>query len=338
MADADLQDDMPGLPRRILDQREIDEVLGFAAPEPIADGDARVMVGAGAMPRERMPMLPLVFDDLCGRLSLSLRGLFGSETAVAVEALVPRRYRDLIDEIVLPAQLVTFAAEGWPGRGLLAMGPDFATLAFDTLLGARPGDMGGRVARPFSQIESVILTRIADAVLEEAQAAFRAVTPVAFTRERSESDPRLASIARPGETVLSALLRVSIGDGAGLVALVFPLATLEPARTALSATFMGTKAGRDDPWANHFATEIWQSNVETETVLHETRLPLRQVLALSVGDTLMFDMRPNDLVEVRCGGLPVTRGHIGRVEGRIAVRLVEPVLRPRAPDPEGLSL
>lgn len=337
MPDESPQDDQPRLRERVLDQHEVDEALGFQMPERLAESHARAMAGAGAMPRDRMPMLQIIFDDLCGRLSLSLRELFGTEAAVEMAALAPRRYLDMVDEIVLPAQLVTFAAEGWEGRGLLAAGPDFATLALATLLGARPGEGDRLVARPFSPIESVILTRIADAVLAEAEAAFRAVTPVAFRRRRVESDPRLVSIARAGDTVLAAVLRVSLGARSGVVVLAFPLAMLEPARAALRSTFMGDRSAEGDPWAGHLATEIWQSTVETETVLHETKLPLRQVLSLSVGDTLMFDMKPSDLVEIRCGGLPVTRGHIGRVEGRIAVQVIEPVLRPRGLHAEGLS-
>jgi flagellar motor switch protein FliM len=332
MADETLPEDQTLLRERILDQEEVDEALGFRLPDREPEGDARAMLGAGAAPRERMPMLPIVFDDLCGRLSLSLRELFGTETAVAVEGgLVPRRYADVIDEIVLPAQLVTFVAEGWAGHGLLAAGPEFATLALDTLLGGAGTDGGQPLTRPFSGIETAILGRIADVALGEAEAAFREVLPVAFRRDRIESDPRLVAIARSGEVVLPATLRVSLDGRSGRITLVLPLATLEPARAVLRSPFMGAKAGPDDQWAIHLATEAWQSTLEVETILHETRLPLRQVLALSVGDTLMFEMRPSDLVEVRCGGLPVTRGHIGRVDGRIAVQVVEPVLRPRAP-------
>ena len=337
MADDISAEGQDALRERILDQHEIDEAMGFAGPEAAPEGDARVMVGAGAVPRERMPMLPIILDDLCSRLSVTLRAFFGTEAAVSLETVAQRRYLDFLDDVVVPAQLVTFRAEGWDGFGLLAIGPDFATLALDTLLGGNSAE-GRPLTRPFSQIESVILSRIADSLLNQAEAAFCTVTPVAFRRDRIESDPRLVSIAQPGETVVSIALRISLDGRAALVLLALPLSTLEPARTALRSGFMGTKPGLEDHWATHFATEVWQSSVETETVLHETKLPLRQVLALAIGDTLMFDMRPGDLVEVRCGGLPITRGHIGRVEGRIAVQVAEPVLRPRAGHSEGMPL
>lgn len=320
---------------RILDQAEIDAVLGFEAPSRLHDGDARVMAGAGAVPRAPMPMLPVIFDDLRDRLSLGLRDLFGSDVAIDIETLAPRRNLDALDEIVLPAQFVVFAADGWEGQGLLATGPDFATLALETLLGAHPAGEPRLVTRPYSQIETMILARIADTVLGEAASAFGQAAPVTFRREKVESDPRLVSIARPGDTVLAATLRVSIGGHCGRLALILPMATLEPVRTALQSSYMGTKVA-DDPWGRHLATEIWQSEIEAETVLHETKLPLRQVLALAVGDTLMFDMKPSDLVEIRCGGLTVTRGQIGRVDGRIAVQVAEPASRPRASLSQGL--
>ena len=58
----------------LLDQSEIDLAMGFEAEAPRGvDGGARAMLGAGAMPRERMPMLPVVFDDAARRLSLGIR-------------------------------------------------------------------------------------------------------------------------------------------------------------------------------------------------------------------------------------------------------------------------
>ncbi len=36
-------------------------------------------------------------------------------------------------------------------------------------------------------------------------------------------------------------------------------------------------------------------------VLHETQMPLKRVMRLEIGDTLMFDARPDSVVSLRCG-------------------------------------
>jgi flagellar motor switch protein FliM len=59
------------------------------------------------------------------------------------------------------------------------------------------------------------------------------------------------------------------------------------------------------------------------------RLPLKKVLTLEVGDTLMFDAKPNDLVTLRSGDWILTQGQIGRIDDKIAVKVVRPLRRSR---------
>lgn len=324
--------DEAGRPLRepLLGQGDIDALAGYVpdAREPAAT-PLRAIAEAELRPREPLPMLAVILDQLAVELAGSFRELLGRATAVSVAALWSGRYGDVVDETVLPSQLAVFRCEGWDGSGLVAIGPDFALLVLDALLGAGPGSPAGRLAgRPFSAIEGAILTRIADLVLHGLQTAFGAVVPVVLRRERVETDPRLAAIARPVDLAYVATISLAFDGHAAPVRLVLPAATLEPARAQLRGGVPGVKLGRDAYWSRHLATELWQAHVEAEAVLHETALPLRRVLGLGVGDTLMFDMRPTDPVEVRCGGLAVTRGRIGRAEGRIAIQVTEPTGRP----------
>ncbi|WP_375459916.1 FliM/FliN family flagellar motor switch protein [uncultured Enterovirga sp.] len=319
----------------LLDQHEIDALVGYSPGEQAPAPGLRAMLDAGAGPREALPMLPVVFGETVRRLGDSLRELFGGDAEASLTSLSTLRYGDIVEEIVLPAQVATFRAEGWDGCGLVAMGPDFACLVLDSLLGAGRSLSNGRVAsRPFSAIERAILTRLADAVLREAETAFTELAPVRFVRDRVEADPRLAQIALPGDVAASARITLTLEGRAATLLFVLPLATLEPVRAIFRQSFAGAKQGRDLYWAGHLATEIWQASIEAEAVLHECALPLRRVLDLGIGDTLMFDMKPTDLVEVRCGGLSLTRGRIGRMEGRIAVQIVEPVRAMRRSGPE----
>jgi flagellar motor switch protein FliM len=91
---------------------------------------------------------------------------------------------------------------------------------------------------------------------------------------------------------------------------------------------MGEKFGRDPTWEGHLATEIGQAEVAVDAVLYEAQLPLRQMMALDVGDTLMLELRPDALVIVRCGEVTLTEGRMGRVGDRVAVRVAKPLRKP----------
>jgi len=124
-------------------------------------------------------------------------------------------------------------------------------------------------------------------------------------------------------------LRIDMEDRGGNVELLLPYATIEPIRDMLLQMFMGEKFGRDPTWEGHLATEIGQAEVAVDAVLYESRLPLKQLMRLEVGDTLTLELRPDALVTVRCGEVALTEGRMGRVGDRVAVRVVKPLRKPR---------
>jgi flagellar motor switch protein FliM len=315
----------------LLAQSEIDALTGFVDQPPALDGAGlRAMFDAGAAPRERLPMLEIVFERFAKAASASLKESVGPGCAVSIVRLATMRCSDYLDDLTLPTQVFVFEAAGWGGSGFLAVAPGVSQIVLDKLLG------GGRIVsrprgadRPPTPLETALLTRLVTSLLAEAEKPFSELSPVAFALRRVEADPRLADVARPAETVLVAELRLELDGRSGQIDLALPFSTIEPIRDLLAESFMGDGPGRDGLWPDHIATEVWQAEIETGAVLHEVRLPLGRLLDLAVGDTLMFDLKPTDLVEVRCGGVPLTRGRMGRVEDRIAVQIVEP-LRPRA--------
>ena len=118
-------------------------------------------------------------------------------------------------------------------------------------------------------------------------------------------------------------------DRGGKIEIMMPYATLEPIRDLLLQMFMGEKFGRDPIWEGHLATEIYAAEVDVDAVLYETHLPLGRVLDLQVGETLLFDISPNDPVSIKCGGIPLTQGTMGKDEDAIAVRVERVLQKPK---------
>jgi flagellar motor switch protein FliM len=166
-------------------------------------------------------------------------------------------------------------------------------------------------------------------VLADAKLAFEPLTPVSFTLDRLETNPRFAAIARPANAAILVKLRVDMEDRGGRIELLLPYATLEPIRKMLLQQFMGEKFGRDNIWESHLATELWTTSMDVRAVLDEQQVPLKQILELKVGDTIMLNATPDSLIELRAGAIPLTRGRMGRRNSQIAVR-VEAPLTPNA--------
>jgi flagellar motor switch protein FliM len=110
-------------------------------------------------------------------------------------------------------------------------------------------------------------------------------------------------------------------DRGGRIEMLLPYATLEPIRELLLQMFMGEKFGRDSIWESHLATELWSTKIPLEAVLDEQKLTLREVMDFKVGQTLMLNNGPDALVEMRCGGISLASGRIGRISNSVAVRI-----------------
>jgi len=164
--------------------------------------------------------------------------------------------------------------------------------------------------------------------LADAEQAFRPLSPVTFSIDRLETNPRFAAISRPANAAILVRLRIDMEDRGGNVELLLPYATIEPIRPVLLQMFMGEKFGRDPIWEGHFATEIAQAEIAVDAVLYEANIPLKQLMALRVGDTLPLDMRADATVAVRCGNVLLTEGRMGRVGDRVAIRVTRPLRKP----------
>lgn len=89
--------------------------------------------------------------------------------------------------------------------------------------------------------------------------------------------------------------------------------------------FMGEKFGQDVMWEKHFSKEVRQTEVELEVVMDEKKISLGDVMQFKVGNTLLLDRGPDDEVMIKCNGVTVTTGKVGKMGDNIAVSINEPI-------------
>ncbi|MGE0522687.1 MAG: flagellar motor switch protein FliM [Variibacter sp.] len=317
---------------RILNQEEIDSLLGFSLSDIALSENSgiRAIIESAMVSYERLPMLEIVFDRLVRLLTTSLRNFTSDNVEVSLDRITSVRFGDYLNSIPLPALLSVFKAEEWDNFGLLTVDSSLIYSIIDVLLGGRRGATAIRIeGRPYTTIESNLAKRMIEIVLADAELAFRPLSPVRFTIDRLETNPRFAAISRPANAAILVRLRVDMEDRGGTIELLLPYGTIEPIRDVLLQMFMGEKFGRDPIWEGHLATEIGQTEIAVEAVLYEAKIPLRQLMSLEVGHTLPLEIRPDAPVTVRCGDVTLTEGNMGRVGDRVSVRVTKPLRRPQ---------
>jgi len=331
-ADAPAEDDGAGGPTRVLNQNEIDSLLGFGEEEG-QGGDRsgiRAIVDSALVSYERLPMLEVVFDRLVRMMSTSLRNFTSDNVEVSIDNITSIRFGDYLNSIPLPAMLTVFRAEQWDNYGLLTIDSALIYSIVDVLLGGRRGTAAMRIeGRPYTTIERNLVERLVSVVLSDLSGAFDPLTPVTFRFDRLETNPRFATIGRPANAAVLARLRVDMEDRGGRLEVLLPYATLEPVREILLQGFLGEKFGRDAIWEAHLAGQLWDTRVPIHAVLDTVEMSLRDVLNLEVGTRIPLNAGLDADIRVMCGDLPMFIGKMGRKAGNIAVQISERIDRDR---------
>ncbi len=321
------------VPGRVLDQEEIDSLLGFdsGGEEGEVQG-IQALINSGLVTYERLPMLDIIFDRMVRMMSTSLRNFTSDNIEVSLDNITSVRFGDYLNSIPLPAMLAVFRAEEWDNYGLMTVDSSLIYSIVDVLLGGRRGTAPMRIeGRPYTTIEQTLVERMIAVVLKDMSAAFEPLSPVNFTFDRLETNPRFATIARPPNAAILIKLRVDMEDRGGRLELLFPYATLEPVRELLLQRFMGEKFGRDTIWETHLATELWNADLELKAVLGEQIMSLRDVMNFEIGQTIVFNTKAEDPVELRSGDVPMVKGRLGRSGQYVAIQVEESLVKKSKP-------
>jgi flagellar motor switch protein FliM len=315
---------------RVLNQAEIDSLLGFDSGPSRTDGQSGIqkIISSGLVSYERLPMLEIVFDRLVRLLSTTLRNFTSDNVEVSIDGIVSLRFGDYLNSIPLPAMLGVLQAEQWDNYGLVVVDSALIYSIVDVLLGGRRGTAAMRIeGRPYTTIERTLVERLITVVLADLTSAFDPLTKVTFKFDRLEVNPRFAAISRVSNACVLTKLRVDMEDRGGKIELLLPYATLEPVRELLLQQFMGEKFGRDSIWETHLAEELRHTEVSLDVVLDEQTMPLGGVMQLQVGDRIALNVAPGAPVRLRCGEISMFEAQLGKRENRLAVRIERELAR-----------
>lgn len=319
--------------KKVLSQNEIDSLLGFdsAAGQKETSG-ILALINSALVNYDRLPMLEVVFDRLVRMMTTSLRNFTNDNVEVSIDQIQSVRFGDYLNSIPLPAMLAVFKAEEWENSGLMLVDSAMIYSIVDVLLGGRKGTAAMRIeGRPYTTIERNLVERLVRLVLTDLSGSFDPLSPVTFRFDRLETNPRLATIARPANAAMLAKIRVDMEDRGGRIEVIIPYATLEPIRELLLQMFMGEKFGRDSIWETHLGNELLQTSMHMNAVLDEVPMALGDVMNWQVGSQIVLNVKPDDMVELRAGEVALFKGRMGRKNDKIAVRVEEAKLETPAP-------
>src|SRR5205809_6989719 len=129
----------PGAAERVLNQEEIDSLLGFDvnADQMQDKSGVRAIINSTLVSYERLPMLEIVFDRLVRLMTTSLRNFTSDNVEVSLDSITSIRFGDYLNSIPLPAILGVFHAVELDNYGLFAVVSILIYSFSDVSLGGR---------------------------------------------------------------------------------------------------------------------------------------------------------------------------------------------------------
>src|SRR5436309_471160 len=173
---------------RVLNQNEIDSLLGFAG-EGSGDNASgiRAIIDSALVSYERLPMLEVVFDRLVRLMTTSLRNFTSDNVEVSIDNITSIRFGDYLNSIPLPAILAVFRAEQLDNYGLFTVASNLLYSIVDVLMGGRRRTAAMRIeGRPYTTIERTLVQRMIEVILQDMCQAFEPLAPVNFALDRLE--------------------------------------------------------------------------------------------------------------------------------------------------------
>ncbi|NLX04605.1 MAG: flagellar motor switch protein FliM [Phycisphaerae bacterium] len=184
--------------------------------------------------------------------------------------------------------------------------------------------------RALTSIEQRLVGRIIDRAIKMLGDTWSSLGIDEFELTETESNPHLVQVVAPNEVVIVITFELKLGGKTGTMSLCIPFATIEPILDKLaSQNWLSYR--RKDNMTNvreTVAGSLKHASVNLRAFLARTRISMRELMELEVGDVIQTEKPANSEVIIQIEGKNKFAGRLGQFRDNRAIR----VTRLAAPD------
>jgi len=213
------------------------------------------------------------------------------------------------------------------GNMVIEFDLDLGFTMLDRLAGGTGFGSTAAIDHEVTDIELALLGRLTRSVLTSFRDAWANVTELEPVLENTVLLPMFAQIALPSDVVVLSTFEMHMGESSGQLRICLPYSTMEPVVENLNAQVWFSRAPRShqaDAEAQ-VASSLTRVGVPVAAELGSTRVTIRELLDLRVGDVIRLDARPDLPVEVLVNGRVKYLGVPGRLRSRLAIKITAAV-------------
>jgi flagellar motor switch protein FliM len=321
-----------------LSQDEVDALLvgvddeanaaASAAPATAAETPGAVVTPYKLAAQEhiihgRLPVLETFHEKFVRPFQTGLRDFIKRDIEVSIGLIRIISFTEFSNLVTAPASLNLVNINPLHGAGLVTIDANLIFLIVDNLFGSDGRFHKPVAGREFTQTEQRIVQRLLAVFFKAYEQSWKSVYPISFAHIRSEQHMQYANVAEPDDLVVASTLRIKLGATSSDMHLCIPYSMIEPIRDLLRNVSAVASIKVDRKWTHMMSQQVQGAEIELSADLGTTSIPLRQIMAMQVGDFIPIDV--TNTVHAMADGVPVMDCHFGVSNGQYALR-VERVL------------
>jgi len=323
-----------------LSQNEIDLLFGGDADSPLApafDSGSDVRLYDFRRParisKDRKRSLSAMYGLLAKAIESWLAGRVKDKIELELLSVDQLTFGEFV--LALPSPSASFILDiaGSGAQGVIDIGHEFGYFAVDRFLGGTGPH--AIPERAFTPLERLIVRIVADRLAFQLSEVWKDYVQLNLSISGFESIPEMLQVANREDPVLVANIGVTMGDLTSLILVCLPFLPLEKFFTGTSSRRMSLAKGSEDELRqdrNRIEASLRTARIEVSARLPRFEVNLAELAGLEPGKIIATGLPPTTDLEIYVSGQRRFAGAPGRVEQKLAVRVVHEV----QPEPENL--
>jgi flagellar motor switch protein FliM len=326
-----------------LSQNDIDRLLGGNTPRTDGALDAPVAALAPSpvdvqvydfrrphrVSKERLRTLEAMYERLVKGLEMWLISRMRGQIEVRLQSVEQFSFAEFTLSLPMPCTSYIFDITGTGQKGVLDIGPEFSTFLVDRFFGGEGA--GASLTRVLTPIERMAVRSVADKITALLEEIWQDHVPLDLSITGFESSPEILQVINREDPVLVANLEFSTGNVSSLLLLCLPLTVLDKFFTSSGQqrlALLSTNDREREQTRQRSEAALRATKVPLTARLPDFRLSMRDLSQIIEGSIIPTGIPKDARVIVRAGTQDRFIGHAGRVNGNLAVRILDALPSP----------
>jgi flagellar motor switch protein FliM len=267
--------------------------------------------------KDQLRTLQNLHDNFARLLSATFSTLQRSVIEINLVSVDQITYSEFIMSLSSPSCTYTFRMEPLEGVAVIDFSQSVVLSFVDRLFGGRGTSIV--TEREITWIEKSVMNNIINRCLRDLERTWERIIPLECNVEMLETNPEFIQVVPASETVVLISFELKSENVNGLINLCYPYISIEPIALRLGGQNLVSSAKevpREELLKNRKRIELFDCDVKAQ--LGATKLEVRDLVNLKIGDVVPLNTRVNDDIEifvkdeVKFYGKP---GNVGKYKG-----------------------